>query len=51
LAPGTWWIRARLKDPGNPFAERVWQVRVDVPRWSQVTIPLFAGNVTTAWRH
>jgi hypothetical protein len=51
LAPGPWWLQARLADPDNPFAERVWRIPVTVSARRSVTVPIFEGNYTLEWRH
>ena len=51
LAPGRWWLQARLADADNPFAERVWRIPVTVSSRRSVTIPIFEGNCTLEWRH
>lgn len=51
LRPGRWWIEARLADPDNPFAERVWHVPVSVSARRSLVVPLFEGNFNLRWRH
>jgi len=50
LAPGSWWLDARLDHPENPFAEYVWErPLVTAGLWFRV--PLSERTARMAWRH
>jgi hypothetical protein len=51
LAPGLWWLVARLPDANNPFAELVWKIPVRAAAGRELVVPVFEGNYTLAWRH
>lgn len=51
LAPGSWWLIARLLDQENPFVERYWNVAVVVSRFGPAKIPLYEQNSSVRWHH
>jgi hypothetical protein len=51
LAPGRWWIQARVRDAENPFVERYWNVPVTLTRLVPVAVPLGARTAVLRWRH
>lgn len=51
LAPGRWWIQARVRDPRNPFLERYWNRPVTLTGLVSVTLPLLDVTAVTRWRH
>ena len=51
LAPGSWWLIARLSDQDNPFVERVWRLPVTASAGRTLVVPIFEGNYTVTWRH
>lgn len=51
LAPGHWWLVARLPDLHNPFMETVWNVPIVVTALGPFKIPLDDETSATQWRH
>jgi hypothetical protein len=51
LPPGRWWIQARVRDPGNPFLERYWNLPLTLTRLVPVAVPLGERSVLLRWRH
>ena len=51
LPAGRWWIQARVRDPGNPFLERYWNLPVTLTRLVSVAMPLLDRTAVSRWRH
>jgi len=50
LAPGAWWLEARLPQRDNPFGEYVWSVGL-VSAGLPFRLPMTEETATLAWRH
>jgi|GEM_PF-434119 len=51
LAPGNWWITARVPDPANPFLETAWHTGFTVAPLIPTVVPLTDRDVIVQWRH
>lgn len=50
LAPGPWWLEARLPQPDNPFAEYTWRAGI-VAAGFPFRLPLSEATASLEWRH
>lgn len=51
LAPGDWWVLARLPHPENPFAEYRWNVPLSAAWGLPLKAPLDSLNASLKWRY